>query len=56
MERHYHKRCPFFHSVRDRKRQEKLLSNDLCEMIKKGECPRGDKCHMAHNRVEQLYN
>lgn len=53
---HNHKHCSFFHNSKDRKRLGDFYSSDLCEYVEKGlNCPYGDVCRFAHNRVEQLY-
>lgn len=53
---HNHKQCPFYHNSKDRKRPGNFYSSDLCEYAETPEnCPNGDMCLKAHNRVEQLY-
>lgn len=53
---HNHKQCPFYHNAKDRKRADYFYSSDLCEYAENSEnCPNGDACTKAHNRVEQLY-
>ena len=53
---HNHKQCPFYHNLKDRKRPGNFYSADLCEFAENPEnCPNGDMCLKAHNRVEQLY-
>jgi hypothetical protein len=55
-EKHNHKRCPFFHGPKDRKRQVRLLSSEMCPGNEADCCIRGEDCHLAHNRVEHLYS
>lgn len=53
---HNHKQCPYYHNSKDRKRPEGGYTADLCEYAENPEnCPKGDNCNRAHNRVEQLY-
>ena len=53
---HNHKQCPFYHYEKDRKRPGDFYSDEICTYIEKNyQCPYGDKCQMAHNKVEQLY-
>lgn len=53
---HNHKQCPFYHNLKDRKRPGNFYSSDLCEYAENPEnCPDGEMCLKAHNRVEQLY-
>lgn len=53
---HNHKQCPYYHNSKDRKRPENFYSSDLCDFAEAPEnCPNGDACTKAHNRVEQLY-
>ena len=53
---HNHKHCPFYHNSRDRKRPGNMFSSEMCEYAENPDnCPYGDKCPKAHNRVEQLY-
>ncbi|CAD8077629.1 unnamed protein product [Paramecium sonneborni] len=53
---HSHKHCPFYHNAKDRKRNNTQYSSELCTNVENNQqCPYGDNCNKAHNRVEQLY-
>ena len=53
---HNHKHCKFFHSLKDRRRKGALHSPELCKYQETDECPFGDACRLAHNKVERLYH
>ena len=54
--KHDHKRCPYYHYPKDRRRPTLNYSSDLCEYADRPEkCPKGDSCPKAHSRAEQLY-
>jgi len=58
-EPHLPKRCPFYHDARkDRRRpQVTSYSADMCVYaLNEKECPYGDSCPNAHNRVEEFYH
>ena len=52
---HNHKKCPYYHNPKDRKRAGDFYSGEICPFVEKNQdCPYGDECTMSHNRVEQL--
>jgi len=53
---HNHKSCYFFHSLKDRRRDDTLYTPELCKFAETEKCPKRDKCKRAHNRVERLYH
>jgi len=57
-EPHLPKRCPFYHDPkRDRRRPPNLYCADMCVYaLNEKECPYGDSCQNAHNRVEEFYH
>jgi hypothetical protein len=53
---HSHKKCPFYHNEKDKRRPGNNYNSDLCKFIEKGQkCPQGNNCKFCHNKVEQLY-
>ena len=53
---HNHKSCYFYHSIKDRRRDDSLYTPELCKFAETEKCPKRDKCRRAHNRVERLYH
>jgi len=56
---HNPKFCYYYHHEKDRRRPTTYYSycSDMCpKMEKNQECPQGDSCRYAHNKVEQLYH
>lgn len=67
---HNHKRCPFYHDfAKDRRRPLGTYQSEMCPHVLAGgqqkqgkmteesiNCPYGDKCDRAHNRVEEFYH
>ena len=54
--KHNHKSCYFFHSLKDKRREDKLYTPELCKFAETDRCPKRDRCKRAHNRVERLYH
>jgi hypothetical protein len=55
-EPHNHKSCYYFHSIKDKRRDDDLYTSELCKFAETEKCPKRDKCRRAHNRVERLYH
>lgn len=53
---HNQKRCPFFHSAKDKRRPPGSYSAELCEAGDRGGCPLKDLCKKSHSMVERLYH
>lgn len=56
---HNPKYCYYYHHEKDRRRPTTYYnySSDTCPKIEKNqECPNGENCRYAHNKVEQLYH
>lgn len=53
---HNHKCCYYYHSVKDKRRDDNLYTPELCKFAETEKCPKRDKCRRAHNRVERLYH
>lgn len=53
---HNHKNCYYFHSLKDKRRDDNLYTPELCKFLELEKCPKKDKCRRAHNRVERLYH
>ncbi|EWS71586.1 zinc finger CCCH type domain protein (macronuclear) [Tetrahymena thermophila SB210] len=51
---HNHKQCKYYHTQRDKRRQGVNYTSDQCQH-QLGNCPDGDYCLKAHNKVEELY-
>lgn len=58
-ESHLPKRCPFYHDARKDKRRppSQGYAADMCVYaLREKECPFGESCQNAHNRVEEFYH
>lgn len=59
-EPHSSKQCLFYHDAnkRDRRRVPTFYTSELCDKISGGkkDCPIGDTCIRAHNRIEDFYH
>ena len=56
---HNLKRCPFYHDFyKDRRRPLGTYQSEICLHVtgKVTNCPKGDACDRAHNRVEEFYH
>jgi hypothetical protein len=53
---HNHKSCYYYHSIKDRRRDDDLYAPELCKFADTDKCPKKEKCRRAHNRVERLYH
>lgn len=55
---HCQKKCVYYHDFnKDRRRKLGIYQSEKCNRIKKGQdCPDGDACTKAHNRVEEFYH
>jgi len=53
---HKKKKCQFYHSVNDKRRDPCLYSSSRCEFYNTLSCTKGDSCTNAHNSVEELYH
>ena len=53
---HNHKSCYFYHSMKDRRREDTFYTPELCKYAESEKCPKHEKCRRAHNRVERLYH
>lgn len=54
--KHDHKKCPYYHYSKDRRRAGYTKFTGECKYIKEGEiCPKGDSCPYAHSQAELLY-
>lgn len=53
---HNHKSCYYFHSLKDKRRDDDFYTPELCKFAETEKCPKRDKCRRAHNRVERLYH
>jgi hypothetical protein len=58
---HNHKKCPFYHDFKkERRRPLGFYQSEKCSFINEGrgggDCPYGDNCDRAHNRVEEFYH
>ena len=53
---HNHKSCFFYHTFKDRRRDDSIYAPELCKFADTEKCPKRDKCRRAHNRVERLYH
>ena len=56
---HNHKRCIYYHSEKDRRRDPRKITyaSDLCrQKDEEGTCVAGEGCRYAHNKVEQAYH
>ena len=53
---HNHKSCYYYHSIKDKRRDDELYTPELCKFADTEKCPKRDKCRRAHNRVERLYH
>ena len=55
-EPHNHKCCYYYHTIKDRRRDDNLYTPELCKFAETEKCPKKQKCKRAHNRVERLYH
>lgn len=46
--------CLYYHNAKDRRRPHLNYEHVMCESW--GDCPNGDSCYYAHNKIEQLYH
>jgi hypothetical protein len=58
---HNPKKCFFYHEAKkDRRRALGSYTSEICQYIISAqhgyECPLGDSCARAHNRVEEFYH
>jgi hypothetical protein len=53
---HNHKSCFYYHSIKDKRRDDDFYTPELCKFADTEKCPKRDKCKRAHNRVERLYH
>lgn len=55
---HDHKQCPFFHSLKDKRRDLKkhYYEPDSCSSVSEAHCRDGINCKRSHNTVEQFYH
>ena len=53
---HNHKCCYYYHSLKDKSRDDELYTPELCKFAETEKCPKKEKCRRAHNRVERLYH
>lgn len=53
---HNHKSCYYYHSIKDKRRDDDYYTPELCKFAETEKCPKKDKCRRAHNRVERLYH
>jgi hypothetical protein len=63
---HNLKKCPYYHDAnKDRRRPLGRYQSEICTYVLRGEragafgpinCPNGDNCDRAHNRVEEFYH
>lgn len=53
---HNHKSCYFYHSIKDKRRDDDFYTPELCKFADTEKCPKKDRCRRAHNRVERLYH
>ena len=66
---HNMKKCPYYHDYsKDRRRPLGTYSSEVCSALTRGgrqpntnyssptNCPQGDQCDRAHNRVEEFYH
>jgi hypothetical protein len=53
---HNHKSCYYYHSIKDKRRDDELYTPELCKFADTEKCPKRDRCRRAHNRVERLYH
>lgn len=55
---HDHKQCPYYHSMKDRRRaQTNKYEPELCSFtLAEKVCPKYENCTYSHNTVEQFYH
>jgi len=56
---HNNKKCPYYHEIKkDRRRPLGTYQSEMCKNVndKGRDCPKGDACDLAHNRVEEFYH
>lgn len=57
---HNSKKCLYYHDAnkRDRRRVPAFYTSEMCPNIQGGkrDCPQGDACIRAHNRIEDFYH
>lgn len=53
---HNHKSCFYYHSFKDKRRDDDYYTAELCKFADTEKCPKKDICRRAHNRVERLYH